>query len=636
MSKKKKPVRADAFKPIKKIVIFSSFALTLITLGILFFVYGGEDLGPQLPPPPANAIYRQADQPIDERVQDLLSYMTLEEKIGQMSLVDKNSLIKLEDISRYSLGAVLSGAGAKPDINTAVGWANLAESYKTQAMQSRLQIPILYGVDANHGHANVPGATVFPHAIGLGASNDPDLVEKIAFVTSEELLATGINWNYSPSLDAPKDIRWGRVYEAYSDDPETISRLGSAYITGTQRMESGVLASAKHFLGTGSMRWGSSEHKTYQIDHGIIPESENALRRYYLPPYKAAVDADVASIMTALTRFGDSRVVDNKYLLTDVLKGELNFQGFVVSDWYGTYEYANTGDYSANVKTINAGLDMAMLPFEYKNFLNDVRLAVDRGDITQERIDDAVSRILKQKFKAGLFDTPIATRLTDAFGSKEHRVLAREAVSSSAVLLKNDAVLPLSKSTDRILVAGSGADNVGRQTGAWTVEWQGIDGNDLPGSTSILKGLKQVAGNDIEIEYDESGNFNQKASVGIVVVSEKPYAEGFGDNPNPILAIEDLQAIENTKKQADKVVVVLLSGRPLLITDQLQNWDGLVAAWLPGSEGAGIADLLFGDTPFTAKLPIAWPATLQQIPMQNNGQTSDDTTLLFERGYGLN
>jgi beta-glucosidase len=621
-------------------IVFVILLSSIISYSI--YSFQPEDLGVQLPSPPANALYKQADLPIEARVQDLLSRMTLEEKIGQMALVDKNSLGKIEDVSRYYLGGVLSGAGAKPKINTPQGWLDMVSEMKDQAMKSRLGIPILYGIDANHGHSNVLGATVFPHAIGLGASQDSKLVGEVAAATSKELKATGINWNFSPSLDAPKDMRWGRVYEAFSDNPVLNGELGRAYIVGAQASvddKTYVLASAKHYLATGAMEWGWSNHKKFKIDQGKTVADETALTQEYLPPFISAVRTGVSSVMIGINQWGDERVIDSKYLVTDKLKKELGFKGFVVSDWYGVYEYSGTSKYNANIKTINAGLDMAMLPFDYKAFLIDVRKAVNKGEISQARIDDAVSRILYQKFRAGLFDNKDSAVSLEYVGSEAHRQLARRAVASSAVLLKNDnSLLPLSSKLGRILIAGSGADNVGRQSGAWTVEWQGVDGNWMPGVTSILQGIRQTVGNENTVEYDKDGNFNQtssKADIGIVIVSEKPYAEGWGDNANPMLDKADIDAIYRVKALSNKVVVVIISGRPLLITDQIQNWDAVVAAWLPGSEGSGVADVLFGNAPFSARLPVTWPANIQQVPVRSDGSTKDGSNPLFERGFGL-
>lgn len=568
--------------------------------------------------------------------------MTLEEKIGQMALVDKNSLGSIEDISKYYLGGILSGAGAKPETNTPQGWLDMITEMKNQAYNSRLGIPILYGVDANHGHSNVLGATVFPHAIGLGASGDIELIEQIASITSDELSATGINWSYSPSLDAPKDMRWGRVYEAFSDNPELIGELGGAFISGTQKTKPDntyVMASAKHFLATGAMEWDQSNHKKFKIDQGKTIPNEALLESEYLPPYKRAVEADVSSIMVGLNQWGEQRIIDSKYLLTDKLKGELGFKGFLVSDWYGVYEYSDTNKYDANIKTINAGLDMAMLPYDYKQFLIDVRKAVKSGKINQARIDDSVGRILYQKFKAGLFDVSPTSNNTQQVGSDEHRQVAREAVASSAVLLKNKgSLLPLPKDTKRVLVAGSGADNVGRQSGAWTVEWQGVDGNWMPGGTSILQGIRDAVEGNSAVEYEKNAMFSSsssKADIGIAVVSEKPYAEGWGDNANPTINDEDLAVIEKLKNSSEKIIVIIISGRPLFISEQLPSWDAVVVVWLPGSEGAGVADVLFGNKPFTAKLPITWPSNIQQVPVRADGSTKDSSRPLFERGFGL-
>lgn len=641
--KQPEPSRVHEAGPLfGRTIIYSVLILALaLAVGSLYYSYNANKLPPPLPPPPADALYKQADQPIDKRVEDLLSRMTLEEKIGQMAMVDKNSIKKPADISRYGLGAVLSGAGAKPEDNTPAGWLNMVETLKRQSEHSRLGIPLLYGVDATHGHAGVPGATVFPHAIGLGAAGSPELVRSIASATAEELAATGINWNFAPMLDAPEDIRWGRTYEAFSSDPELNARLGAAYVEGIQKPVDDrptLLSGAKHFMGVGSMEWLSSNNKNFKIDQGATPGRYDLLDNQYLVPFAAAVKADTGSVMVGLNYFGDKRVIDNKYLVTDKLKNELGFKGFVVSDWYGAYEFSRTSKYKANITTINAGLDMAMLPYDYKDFVKNVRRAVKKDEISQSRIDDAVRRILYQKFKAGLFEDAGYTVTFDKFGSAGNRQLARRAVAASAVLLKNNNTLPLSKNSGHILVAGSGADNIGRQSGAWTVEWQGIDGNWLPGATSILEGIKQVVGLTSNVEYDKEANFDNltaKADVGIAIISEKPYAEGWGDNAKPVLEEDDLKAIERLKASANKVIIVTITGRPLFMSDQITAADAVIAAWLPGSEGRGVADVLFGDQAFTGKLPIAWPAGIEQLPIKTDGTTADGKPPLFSRGFSL-
>ena len=621
----------------------SLFGITAI--GILAALSTVYFIRPSLhnPPPevPENPRYLDNSLPIEERVADLMSYMTLEEKIGQMTLLEKNSLKKLEDISRYGLGGMLSGFGARPEENTLAGWKEMVEGFVAESKNSRLGIPVLYGVDAIHGHSNVLDATIFPHAIGLGASGDATLVEKVARATAEQIRATGIRWSYSPTYDMPEDIRWGRAYETFSDDPELVSKLGSAYIQGLQEAAGGststinVLATPKHYIGVGSMQWNTSSNKNFKIDQGATLPDEQLLRTHLLPPFKKAVESGAMSVMVGLNSWGDTKLAASNYLIEDVLKGDLGFTGFVVSDWYGVYEIPG-GDYKATVTAINAGVDMVMLPFAYEAFAADVKRAVRRGEISEERINDAVSRILTAKFKLGLFEDTTNPELTEE-KMTEHQTLAREAVAKSLVLLKNETrVLPIRQATT-IRVAGSAADNIGKQAGAWTVEWQGIDGNWLPGATSILSGIREVAPKGSTIEFDASANFatgTPKARIGIAVVGEAPYAEGWGDSENPSLSPADIETITKLTEVSEKVVVVLVTGRPLIITEEIPAWDAAVVAWLPGGEGAGVADVLFGKKPFTGKLPLLWPAATEQLPVIQ-GKTIDESSPLFPRSFGL-
>ena len=596
-----------------------------------------------LPPPPASALFHTKTASPAERANDLLSRMTLDEKIGQMALVEKNSIATTTDIASYGIGALLSGAGAKPQDNTANGWLSMVENFVTASQSSRLGIPILYGIDAIHGHSNVPGATVFPHAIGIGATGDADLTTAIASATRDELLATGINWNFAPTLDLPQDIRWGRTYETFSDDPLRTSALASAYVKGLQGTtkpgESKLaLSTLKHYIGAGSMKWNSSSNKNFHIDQGTTVVDEQALRSTYLQPFTQAINTGAGSVMVGLSSWGDTKLAAQKYLITDVLKGELAFSGFVVSDWYGVYEIPG-GTYAATVLALNAGVDMVMLPFDYKTFIKNVRSAVAHGDIPQSRIDDAVRRILTTKFELGLFEAQATDKPSlSVVGNAMHRALARKAVSESLVLLKNNnATLPISKSVRRIVVAGSAADNIGRQSGVWTVEWRGIDGNWLPGATSILSGIRANAGNDVDVSYDLHGNFaptSPQADIGIAIVGETPYAEGWGDTANPTLTTEDIATIEKVKKVSKKVLVIIVSGRPLMISHELPTWDATIAAWLPGSEGGGVADVLFGDTAFTGTLPLPWPDHSEQLPISVDGHTADGTAVLFPRYFG--
>lgn len=592
---------------------------------------------------PLPPLYLEQTQPTEVRIADLLGRMTLEEKIGQMTLVEKNSITEMNDIATYHLGGLLSGSGAKPSVNTAEGWSEMIDGYQAQARTSRLGIPLLYGSDAIHGHAHVPGATVFPHAIGLGATNNPELVWRVANATAKQLVATGVNWNFAPNLDLPQDIRWGRVYEAFSDDSVLVAKLGVAYLEGLQTNDDSqdkrilVLATPKHFVGLGSMGWNTSLNSNFKIDQGVTVADETVLRNVYLPPFKEAVNAGALSIMVGLNTWGDARMVLQKQLLTDVLKNEIGFTGFVVSDWYGVHE-GRRNTFWATVQAVNAGVDMVMLPFDYKTFTRQMKWANRLGLISDERIDDAVSRILRAKFALGFFDADTRTSTSVNEPDLNHSALAREAVAQSLVLLKNeDATLPIAANAKHIRVAGSAADNIGRQMGAWSIEWQGVDGNWPEGATSILSGIRDNVGRGTLVDYDRLGIFTDaaRADVGIAVVGEKPYAEGWGDKEYPVLDAEDLQAIKNLQATCDKVVVVIVSGRPLLIKNEIDSFDALVAAWLPGSEGAGVADVLFGDKPFTGTLPLPWPSHAEQLPITTDGKTADGTNVLFPRYFGL-
>lgn len=554
-----------------------------------------------------HAPYHNTALSINDRVEDLLSRMTIDEKIGQMALVEKNSIADTSDIASYGIGAMLSGGGGNPDPNTPEAWLAMTNSFQYAAQQNRLAIPLLYGVDAVHGNANVFGATIFPHALGLGATQDADLMRRIGEITAQEISATGANWNFSPNVDVVDDTRWGRTYETFGSDPVIVSELSAAYLTGLQSYA--VMGTAKHYLGTGAMVWGSSTNPNFHIDQGVLSLDEATMRAIHLPPFSSAINAGVNSVMVSHASWNGIELSANHYLLTDVLKHELGFEGFIVSDWNGVDEIS-TDKYLAVTTAVNAGVDMVMIPFDYKTFTAYMRQAIDSKIISEERLNDATRRILRAKFSTGLFDTPL-TKNGDALtiGSPEHRAVAREAVQKSLVLLKNANTLPLKKNLTHIIVAGSSANNLGRQSGGWTIEWQGIDGNWIPGTT-ILDGIKNAVGEDTKIEYSDTGSFparDERAEVGIVIVGETPYAEGAGDNEHPEISENDIQTIKNVQAISEKVVVVIVSGRPLDIHPYIHSWDAVVAAWLPGSEGDGVADVLFGDYPFTGILPVDWP-----------------------------
>ncbi len=592
---------------------------------------------------------------IEERIDDLLNQMTLLEKIGQMTQVEKNS-IEVADIKRLGIGSILSGGGGNPELNNPSEWRKMVTTFIEASLESRLGIPLIYGSDAVHGHNNVYGATIFPHNIGLGATRDPDLVRRIAIATAREMEATNVLWNFAPAVSNPRDIRWGRTYEGYSQDVEVISALGRAYVEGL--VEMGALPSVKHFVADGGTTWGSSTRVSaenmalidndptlantkvgdwmfhylqlgaWKLDQGISDIDEETLRRDHLPPYLAAIEAGALNVMASYSSWDGKRMHAQHYLLTDVLKGELGFAGFVVTDWEAI-DQIDDDFYTAVVAAINAGIDMNMVPFKYHRFITTLQRAVECGDVSMARIDDAVRRILRVKMQLGLFEKPMCDTPLSVVGSAEHRALAREAVQKSAVLLKNDAnLLPLPADTEHILVAGEAAHSVGYQCGGWTVEWMGKPGAITPGTT-ILEGLR--AQSDTEIVFDPAGEFEQTAPIGLVVLAEEPYAEGMGDREDLRLSAEHIALIERVRSKVEKLIVILMSGRPLIITDQLPQMDAFVAAFLPGSEGNGLADLLLGAVPFTGKLSYVWPRSMEQIPLSaQNGQTP-----LFDIGDGL-
>lgn len=598
---------------------------------------------------PAGPIYPDASVPVDQRVADLLSRMSLAEKIGQMTLVEKNS-IKPDDISKLYIGGLLSGGGGSPTTNTAEEWAKMTDGFQKLALQTPLAIPLIYGVDAVHGHGNLFGATIFPHNIGLGATRDAELVQKIGRATAEEVAATGIWWNYGPVVAVPQDIRWGRTYEGYSENTDLVSTLAVAYIHGLQEKDGKVLgdpltvlATAKHFVGDGGTDWGSSTTQNYKLDQGDMKVDEATLDALFLPPYKAAVAAGALSIMVSFNSWQGTKMHAQKHLLTDVLKGQLGFKGFLVSDWQAI-DQISPDYYSDVVTSVNAGLDMVMVPSNYPIFIEDLTKAVQKGDVPQARIDDAVSRILTAKFTMGLFEHPYSDPANLALvGSDAHRQLARQAVSESAVLLKNDnQTLPIAKDTPVIFVAGNAANDIGIQSGGWTIQWQGLAGNITTGTT-ISQGITEVFGSAAQVHVTKDGHFENiqdaqhnpiKADVGIVVLGETPYAEGVGDKAN--LTLAGASIVDLMRKQANKVVLVIVSGRPVIITELLPKVDAAVAAWLPGTEGQGIADVLSGDQPFTGKLAYTWPRWNSQLPFDfKNLATTGCDAPLFPYGYGL-
>ena len=582
----------------------------------------------------------------DAEVRELLGRMTLEEKIGQMTQAEQDALKDVNDINTYFLGSLLSGGSSDPKAgNTLQAWTDLYDRYQSVAVRSRLGIPLVYGIDAVHGHNNVLGATVFPHNIGLGCTRDAALVERAARVTALEVRATGINWTFAPCVTVPRDERWGRTYEGFGEAPELARDLGEAAVRGLQGRDLAdplsVLACAKHYVGDGGTvmgtgSFGTGEGRKPLLDQGDTRLGEAELRRIHMQGYLSTVRAGVGSIMPSYSSWNGTKLSAHKYLMTDVLKGELGFEGFLISDYNAIDQI--TKDYKQAIEiSTNAGMDMFMVPTRYREFFTLLRDLVREGRVAQSRIDDAVTRILRVKFAMGLMErgrSPLADRrLHRSFGSAEHREVARECVRQSLVLLKNERrTLPLRKTAAHIHVAGRGADDIGIQCGGWTIDWQGKAGDVTTGGTTILRAIQNTVSKRTRVTHSKDGGGARGADVGVVVVGETPYAEGVGDREDLRLAAEDLAAIERVAKEGVPVVVVLLSGRPLVIDEALARASAFVAAWLPGTEGQGVADVLFGDYRPTGKLSFTWPRSMAQIPI-NVGDRDYDP--LFRYGYGL-
>lgn len=574
--------------------------------------------------------YRNASLPVEERVNILVKQMTLDEKIGQMTQIAKDSASPGLVSSKF-LGSILSGGGGAPRSNTVGEWRKMVDAYQQAALSTRLGIPILYGTDSVHGHNNLRDATIFPHNIGLGAADDAELAEKIGRASAEETAAAGITWTFAPCIAVLEEPRWGRSYESFGSSPDDVARLGTAFIKGFQSVD-GMRVTAKHYIGDGGTAFGSSKTGNYLVDQGDTRCDEAFLRKTYLPPYKAAVDNGARIVMASFSSWNGTKMHADSYLLTDVLKKELGFTGFVVSDW-GGIDQVSPDYYDAVVKSVNAGVDMNMVPYDADKFINAVKKAVSAGDIPQSRIDDAVSRILRVKFESGIFEHPYRDEsYIRTVRSAEHLQLARRAADESLVVLKNtDKTLPLAGGAD-VYLCGRGADDIGLQCGGWTMTWQGSEG-DITEGTTIKEAL---AAKYKTLTYDADGKFGKHpaAAVCVVVVSERPYAEGMGDSADLLLPSDDRAVYERVSKQFKNVVLVVLSGRPVILGGMAEKSAAVVAAWLPGSEGGfGVADILSGAVKPQGKLPVDWPASVEQLPYTNFA--SGKVQPLYPRGYGL-
>lgn len=635
------------------------------------------------------------DSQVEARITELLGKLTLEQKVAQMVQPDIRWATPA-DVKKYKLGSVLNGGGAWPanKKNASISdWVAIADRYYDASMDTSNgpAIPVIWGVDAVHGHNNVIGATLFPHNIGLGAAHDADLIERIGEITAQEVAVTGLDWVFAPTVAVVRDDRWGRTYEGYSEDPEIVRSYAGRMIRGLQGAAgtpafldaTHVTATAKHFLGDGGTKHG--------IDRGDTCSTEQELMSIHAQGYISAIEAGVQTVMASYNSWQGTKLHGQRYLLTDVLKGRMGFDGLVVSDWDGIDEVQGCSKDKC-ARAVNAGIDLFMVPIDWKGFIANTVAQVQAGDIPVSRIDDAVTRILRVKLRAGLFERgKPSSRATankrELLGSSAHRAVARDAVRKSLVLLKNEnGLLPL-RSKVNVLVAGDGADNIGKQSGGWTVTWQGTENSnaDFPGGTSIFKGIQAsvaAAGGTSTLSVD--GGYRSKPDVAVVVFGENPYAEWYGNIPvldrsakyrsgpapapeaseigagcaspattttasaanaaapspstsDASAASRDLALLRSLKERGIPVVAVFLTGRPLWITQELEASDAFVVAWLPGSEGGGVADVLFRkpddavNHDFTGKLSYSWPRTPQDMP--NRGDA--DYAPLFPYGFGL-
>ncbi|MBZ9613228.1 glycoside hydrolase family 3 N-terminal domain-containing protein [Rheinheimera maricola] len=606
----------------------------------------------------AAAIWPQLTLPVvqdvamEQRISAMLANMTLQQKVAQMIQPEIRD-ITVEDMRKYGFGSFLNGGGAFPNDNkhaTPADWIALADAMYQASIDDSLDgstIPTMWGTDAVHGHNNVIGATLFPHNIGLGAANNPALIEQIARVTAREVMVTGIDWVFAPTVAVVRDDRWGRTYEGYSEDPAIVHDYAAAIVTGLQGAadkdflgDERVISTVKHFVGDGGTVGGD--------DQGDNIASEADLFRIHAQGYVGGLQAGAQSVMASFNSWQGSKIHGDKYLLTDVLKNRMGFDGFIVGDWNGHGQIPGCSNDNCPQAAL-AGLDIYMVPTQawrplYENLISQV----EAGVIPLSRIDDAVRRILRVKLRAGLFDKPSPANRplsgkTELIGSAEHRAVAREAVQQSLVLLKNnDNLLPL-KPTQRILVTGEGADNIGMQSGGWTISWQGTGNtnSDFPGGSSIYAGIKQAvdaAGGKVELSGD--GSYQQKPDVAVVVFGEQPYAEGNGDLDN--LEYQrgnktDLALLRKLQADGIKVVSLFISGRPLWVNPELNASDAFVAVWLPGSEGGGVADVIMAkadgsvNKDFHGKLSFSWPAT----PQQHANVADADYQPLLPYSFGL-
>lgn len=607
------------------------------------------------------SVYMDPTQDVETRVEALLAQMTLEEKAAQL-LQPEQSGLDPEDVKKYGIGSVLSGGGSAPQAgNKAQDWQNRINELKQAALDSRLGIPLLYGVDAVHGNNNVYGATVFPHNIGLGATGNEELIEQIGRATAEEIRACGIQWTFAPTLGNAQNERWGRTYECFSEDASVVARMGAAYIRGFQGAadseeyldESHVLACAKHYIGEGYTTDGVNQGNVEMTEE----EFDALLESGILDPYTAALNDGVRTVMVSFNSVNGVKCHENKHLIQEILKDQLGFTGLVVSDYNGVQQTSGLTYKDQIMLALDAGIDLFMEPYTWEECMKAIVRLVEEGDISMERLDDAVSRVLRVKFEAGLFEETVGgekeQELLENFGSEEHRQIARQAVRESLVLLKNDMVgdvdaLTALREASDIQVVGQKAYDIGAQCGGWTISWEGHTGKITQGTT-IIEGIAAATEDQgVTLSHNASGKVEETKDAVIAVFGEGPYVETGGDRTTEGLQISAndktvLEGLRNCLERRDDdipVVAIIIAGRPLPITEYLDMFDAVIMAWLPGTEGEGVADVLFGDYDFTGILPITWMADSQDIPLKKeaaiSGTELDADKVLYFNGYGLN
>ncbi|CAH8382083.1 unnamed protein product [Eruca vesicaria subsp. sativa] len=596
-----------------------------------------------------DCLYKNHNEGVEDRIQDLLQRMTVEEKIGQMTQIHR-AVSSAAVIKDFFIGSVCNSAGKAGNKDVmSEDWAEMIDGFQTAALETRLAIPIIYGLDAVHGNNKFYGTTIFPHNIGLGATRDCDLARRIGSATALEVRACGAHWVFAPCVAVCKDPRWGRCLESYSEDTDVVCNMTSI-VSGLQGTppeghpagypflagRNNVVACAKHFVGDGGTEMGKNE--------GDTVASYEDLERIHMAPYLKCLAQGVSAVMPSYSRWNGRKLHGDRFLLSEILKDKLGFKGCLVSDWSGIDKMGEPrgSNYRECVEAaINAGIDMVMVPYKYEKFIDELTSLVQSGDIPMSRIDDSVERILRLKFTAGLFENPFSDRSFLKFvGCKEHREIAREAVRKSLVLLKNGKnsekpFLPLDRNVKRVLVAGTHADDLGFQCGGWSKTWQGESGPITIGTT-VLDAVKAIVGAETEVFYEkvpsEETLSNKDFSYAIVVVGEPPYAESKGDDPEPSIHFDGAEVV---RMVAEKIptVAILMTGRPVVLEPtMLEKVEALVAAWLPGTEGSGITDVVFGDYDFTGTLPMSWFRETEQLPMNAEADGYDP---LFPLGFGL-